>query len=276
MGAGMDGAGSEHLLGAAEPVAEAQRRELGAFLMACRTRLDPATFGLSGRHRRTPGLRREEVALAAEVSVSWYTWIEQGRKVRASMEVLGRLAMALRLNEAERLHLFALSGYPAPATDTDESLTDGLSQLVLAMQPLPAYIRNARFDILVWNPAIADLFVDYGALPPEQRNTLWLMYLYPPYRRQIVDWERVARGLLASLRGAYARADDKASFQPLLTALQAGSEEFRRWWPEHDVDRFDEGIKRIEHPRRGRMELRYVALIPENRPELSLVTYLPV
>ncbi|MHC1479081.1 helix-turn-helix transcriptional regulator [Frateuria aurantia] len=257
------------------PEALAQRRELGAFLMNCRARLDPVALGYSTRHRRTPGLRREEVALAAEVSVSWYTWIEQGREVRASMEVLGRLATVLRLSEAERLYLFALSGYPAPASEADETLTDGLSQLVLAMQPLPAYIRNARFDILVWNQAIADLFVDYAHLPPEQRNSIWLMYLYPPYRQQIVEWERVARGLLASLRGAYARAEDKASFQPLLDALLAGSEEFRRWWPEHEVDRFDEGIKRIEHPLRGRLELRYVALIPENRPELSLVTYLP-
>lgn len=137
---------------------ESERKELGGFLKACRARVDPATLGLPAGRRRTPGLKREEVALAIGVSVSWYTWIEQGREVRASPEVLERLAQVLRMSDDERAYAFALSGYGVPLESPDESVTDGLRQLVEAMQPIPAYVRNTRFDILAWNPAIAELF----------------------------------------------------------------------------------------------------------------------
>lgn len=253
---------------------EAARKELGAFLKACRARVDPATLGLSSGRRRTPGLKREEVALAIGVSVSWYTWIEQGREVRASPEVLDRLAGVLRLSDAERAHVFALSGHHAPGNAPDETVTDGLMRLVTALDPIPAYVRNTRFDILAWNDAIAALFVDYGKLQPHERNTLRLMFLYQPYRTLILNWEEMARGLLASFRAAYALAADKAPFHALIEDISAGSEEFRRWWPGHDVKRFDEGAKRLAHPVLGLVDLQYVSLVPQNRHDLSLVTYL--
>lgn len=172
---------------------ESERKELGGFLKACRARVDPTTLGLPAGRRRTPGLKREEVALAIGVSVSWYTWIEQGREVRASPEVLERLAQVLRMSDDERAYAFALSGYGVPLESPDESVTDGLRQLVAAMQPIPAYVRNTRFDILAWNPAIAELFVDYSQLAPHERNTLRLMFLYPPYRTLILNWENDPR-----------------------------------------------------------------------------------
>lgn len=210
---------------------ESERKELGGFLKACRARVDPATLGLPAGRRRTPGLKREEVALAIGVSVSWYTWIEQGREVRASPEVLERLAQVLRMSDDERAYAFALSGYGVPLESPDESVTDGLRQLVEAMQPIPAYVRNTRFDILAWNPAIADLFVDYSQLAPHERNTLRLMFLYPPYRTLILNWEEMTRGLLAGFRAAMAQAPDKAPFLALVEDIAAHSEEFRQWWP---------------------------------------------
>jgi transcriptional regulator with XRE-family HTH domain len=248
---------------------------LSAFLRALRERQSPAEFGLAaGPRRRTPGLRREEVAQLCGLSVTWYTWIEQGRDVRASAEALERLARVLRMSDAERAYVFALSGYPPPEDAHDESLTDGLRQFVQALDPLPAYVRNHRFDILIWNRAIAELFVDYGRLAPHERNTLRLMFLHEPYRRLIVNWEEIARGTLAGFRSAYAQAADKRPFDALIAELAERSETFRQWWPEHDVRRFDEGIKQLDHPVLGRVDLQYVALVPQNRHDLSLVTYL--
>lgn len=252
----------------------AQRKELGAFLMACRARVSPTELGFPVGHRRTPGLKREEVALAAEVSASWYTWIEQGRDVRASPEALERLARVLRMSDAERAYVFALSGYPPPEDTHDESLTDGLRQFVQALDPLPAYVRNNRFDILIWNHAIIELFADYDHLAPHERNTLRLMFLHEPYRTLIVNWEEIARGTLAGFRAAYAQAADKRPFDVLIAELTERSDVFRRWWPDHDVRRFDEGIKQLDHPTLGRVDLQYVALVPQNRHDLSLVTYL--
>lgn len=254
---------------------EDQRRELGAFLSNCRARLQPAAFGLPDGPRRTPGLRREEVALLAGVSVSWYTWLEQGRDIRASAETLERVARVLKLNRTEAEHLFALSSRLAPPGQADETVSDGLRRLVEAIDPIPAYIRNARLDILAWNGAIADLFVDYGSLHPHERNTLRLLFLYPPYRHQILDWEQMARGMMSTFRAARAKALDPAPFDRLVAELSELSEEFRAWWPHSDVRGFDEGSKRLHHPTRGHVAFTYIALVPEGRPDLSLVTYIP-
>ena len=252
-----------------------QRKILGSFLVDRRARLDPAGAGFAVGRRRTPGLRREEVAQLAGVSVSWYTWLEQGREIRASADTLDRVAEALRLDYTERVHLFALSERSPPGHAPDDSLSNGLLLLLQALDPVPAYIRNTRLDILAWNAAIADLFTDYGALPPHERNTLRLLFLHAPYRRLIIDWELVARGMLATFRAAQAQAADKAPFRALADDLIACSPEFRLWWPDHDVGHFDEGLKRLNHPVHGLVDLTYVSLVPESRHDLSLVTYIP-
>jgi transcriptional regulator with XRE-family HTH domain len=252
-----------------------QRKILGSFLVDRRARLDPAHAGFAVGRRRTPGLRREEVAQLAGVSVSWYTWLEQGREIRASAGTLDRVAEALRLDYTERVHLFALSERRPPGAPPDDSLSNGLLLLLRALDPVPAYIRNTRLDIVAWNGAIADLFTDYGALPPQERNTLRLLFLHAPYRRLIVDWELVARGTLATFRAAQAQAADKAPFRVLADDLIARSVEFRLWWPDHDVRLFDEGVKRLDHPVHGLVDLTYVSMVPENRRDLSLVTYIP-
>jgi transcriptional regulator with XRE-family HTH domain len=250
-----------------------ERKELGTFLSTQRARLQPGELGLPTGKRRTPGLRREEVALLAGVSVSWYTWLEQGRDIGVSAEVLERLSSVLRLDRAESVHLLALSSRQPSVVPTFDEPSDGLLYLVQAIDPVPAYVRNSRLDILAWNPAVVDLFVDYGGLKPHERNTLRLLFLYPPYRSLMRDWEQTARATIRVFRAARAKASDKTPFDRLVEEVCAGSGEFRAWWPEVDVEGFDEGGKRLRHPMRGLLDLTYVALMPEGRPDLSLVTY---
>jgi transcriptional regulator with XRE-family HTH domain len=252
-----------------------QRREFGSFLSSRRARLQPGEFGLPGGPRRTPGLRREEVAVLAGVSVSWYTWLEQGRDIQPSADALGRIAKVLKLDRVESAHLFALSALDAAPVVTGGGVSDGLERLVRAINPIPAYVRNTRLDILAWNDAIADLFVDYGLLQPHERNTLRLLFLYIPYRTLILDWEQMARGMISAFRAARAHAQDKAPFDSLVEELSAQSPEFRDWWQDTDVQGFEEGRKRLLHPTSGHIEFTYVALTPEGRPDLSLVTYIP-
>ena len=252
-----------------------ERKELGAFLSSRRGRLQPGDLGLPTGQRRTPGLRREEVASLAGVSVSWYTWLEQGRDIGVSAEVLKRLSIVLRLDPAESLHLLALSSRQPPVVTISGEPSDALVYFVQAIEPVPAYVRSSRFDILAWNPAVADLFVDYGELEPHERNTLRLMFLHPPYRSLMRDWEQQARATIRVFRAARARVLDKAPFDRLVEELCTRSAEFRTWWPAVDVQGFDEGVKQLRHPTRGLLELTYMALTPEGRSDLSLVTYIP-
>lgn len=252
-----------------------QRHELGTFLSSRRKRLKPAEFGLPLGARRTPGLRREEVAVLAGVSVSWYTWLEQGRDIQASTDTLRRISSVLKLDRIESAHLFALSARVPPPVASGERVSEGLRLLVDAINPVPAYIRNTRLDILAWNDAITDLFLDYGSLQPHERNTLRLLFLYRPYRTLILDWEPMARGMISTFRAARAQAPDPAPFDQLVEELSELSDEFRAWWPDTEVKGFAEGSKRLRHPTMGRIEFTYVALAPEGQPELSLVTYIP-
>ncbi len=219
-----------------KPVAE-DRKALGAFLSSRRGRLQPADMGLFTGQRRTPGLRREEVALLAGISVSWYTWLEQGRDINVSAATLERLARVLRLDRAEAEHLLALSSRQPAIAGTGDDPSDVLLDLIRAIDPIPAYLRSDRLDILAWNPAVADLFVDYGTLEPRARNTLYLMFLHAPYRELIHDWARVARSTIGMFRAARAKTSDKAPFDELVEEISTGSEEFRRWWQEHERPR---------------------------------------
>jgi transcriptional regulator with XRE-family HTH domain len=253
-----------------------QRRELGTFLSSRRARLQPDAYGLPKGPRRTPGLRREEVAVLAGVSVSWYTWLEQGREIQPSADALRRIAKVLQLDPVESTHLFALSSRDMPAFTqaAGGALSDGLALLVRAF-PMPAYVRNARLDILAWNDAITDLFVDYAMLQPHERNTLRLLLLYPPYRTRIVDWEHMTRGMISAFRAARAQAGDQAPFDSLIAELNELSPEFRAWWQDTDVAGFDEGAKQMRLPSGEVASFTYVALTPVGRPDLSLVTYIP-
>lgn len=252
-----------------------QRRALGAFLASKRARIQPNGVGLPGSVRRTPGLRREEVAGLAGVSVSWYTWIEQGRDIQVSVETLRRVAKVIRLDHVETTHLLALALHMPPDPTAPEQPSEGLDMLVRALDPVAAYVRNTRFDILAWNKAITELFLDYGALQPHERNTIRLLFLYAPYRSLIQNWESLAHGYVSTLRAARTRATDKAPFDRLAAELSEASGEFRTWWAEVDVMAFDEGRKRLRHPSLGDVEYTYFSMTPDKQPNLSVVVYLP-
>lgn len=258
----------------------AHRRQLATFLRSKREGLTPVEMGLlAGPRRRTPGLRREEVALLSGVSVTWYTWLEQARDIRVRREVLGSIGRALRLTPAERRQLFGLAGQPLPP----DGSTDGPAQppsptfqrLVDALDPNPAYLLNVRGDLLVWNSAEAGMIGDPGVLAEAERNVYWLMFTDPAMRRMVVDWRRQALGLLAQYRVDAAMHPGDAGFDALTGALRRASADFRQWWDNDVVADFQPPIWQFEHPRLGLLSFDYLKLAAHSAPETRLVTALP-
>lgn len=186
----------------------ANHHRLGTYLKDRRTKLDPAAFGFSSTRRRTPGLRREEVAQRANISAAWYTWLEQGRGGAPSADVLDRIAGALMLTSVEREHLFLLGlGRPPEAHyQANEGVTPRLQRVLDALSPSPALIRTATWDVVAWNDAATIMLVDYSRLAPEQRNVLRLMFLDPRSRAVQYDWDSVARFVVGAFRADVVRA----------------------------------------------------------------------
>jgi transcriptional regulator with XRE-family HTH domain len=251
---------------------------LGAYLKHHRTKLDPAPLGFPGARRRTPGLRREEVAQRANISPTWYTWLEQGRGGAPSAEVLDRIARALLLTDVEREHLFLLGlGRPPEVRyRKSEGITPRLQRVLDALDPCPAIIRTAVWDVVAWNRAATVLLTDYGSLPPEQRNILRLIFLDPRSRSMQYDWESVARFVLGTFRLDTARAGAAAAVEPLVAELCGLSPEFAAMWRANDVPGpHGEAVKHIRHPVLGPLAFEYSAFAIDGRPDLSLVIHNP-
>lgn len=244
-----------------------------------RERLSPAVVGLPpGFRRRTPGLRREEVALLAGVGTTWYTWLEQGRDVRASPEVLSALAGALRLDAAERRHLFVLNDRPAPEERRagPEQVEEPLRRMLAGLTDQPAYVLGRRWDVLAWNRAAATVFGDYGKLVGDERNIMHLVFADPRHRRLLLDWDDLARTSLAMFRADSARCAGDPEFERLIATLRRSSQEFRKWWPKHDVMRRLSSEKRIQHPVGGRMVFEHSSFAVTDHPDMKLVVYTPL
>lgn len=253
-------------------------RRLGTYLRDRRTRLDPATFGFPSERRRTPGLRREEVAQRANISATWYTWLEQGRGGAPSADVLDRLARALLLTEVEREHLFLLGlGRPPEARYRGrEGVTPRLQRVLDALDPIPALIRTATWHVVAWNRAATVMLTDYAAMPPEQRNMLRIMFLEPHMRSAHYDWESVARFVVSAFRVDAARAGAAAEVQPLVDELCRHSPQFRAMWAENEVvGGHVEAVKQIRHPVLGPIAFELSAFAVDGRPDLSLLIYNP-
>jgi transcriptional regulator with XRE-family HTH domain len=251
---------------------------LAGYLKDRRTKLDPAAFGFATERRRTPGLRREEVAQRANISPTWYTWLEQGRGGAPSADVLNRISSALMLTEVEREHLFLLGlGRPPEARyRRDDGVTPRLQRVLDAVDPSPAVIRNARYDVVAWNRAATVMLMDYGSLPPEQRNILRVMFLDPRARAAQYDWESVARFVLGAFRVDAARAGAEAEVEPLVEELCRLSPEFRAMWRENDVrGHHGEAVKHIRHPVLGPLAFEYSAFAVDGRTDLTMVVYNP-
>ncbi|MBV8664101.1 MAG: helix-turn-helix domain-containing protein, partial [Hyphomicrobiales bacterium] len=251
---------------------------LGTYLRDRRARLDPAAFGFPPERRRTLGLRREEVAQRANISPTWYTWLEQGRGGAPSADVLDRIARALMLTDIEREHLFLLGlGRPPEVRyRKDKDVTPRLQRVLDALDPSPAVIRTAIWDVVAWNRAATVMLMDYGSLPPDQRNILRFMFLDPRARASQYDWESVARFVLGAFRVDAARAGAAAEVAPLVDELCRLSPEFKAMWSDNEVrGPQGEAVKHIRHPKLGSLAFQYSAFAVDGRTDLTMVVYNP-
>ncbi|MET9607657.1 helix-turn-helix transcriptional regulator [Streptomyces sp. NPDC006512] len=262
------------------------KAELGDFLRSRRARIRPEDTGVAsfGGRRRVPGLRREELAQLAGVSVDYYTRFEQGRAENVSEAVLGAVATALRLDAAERDHLTRLvrnAGRGAPsaaaagaaAPEDVQEVRPGLRRLLESMPDTPAFVLGRRTDVLAWNPLFATLVTDFAALPPERRNKAWLVFLHPEVRGRFVNWETKARDLVAYLRYDLARHPHDARFAALIEELGDRSPEFGPLWQAQEVAEKTHGGYHLRHPLVGEFTLAYESLSLPDDPDQTLITY---
>jgi transcriptional regulator with XRE-family HTH domain len=253
--------------------------QLGTYLRDRRTRLDPVALGFGGGRRRTPGLRREEVASRSNISPAWYTWLEQGRGGAPSADVLDRLAKGLMLTEPEREHLYMLGlGRPPEARyQPVDGITPRLQRVLDGMALSPAIIKTAMWDVVGWNRAAATLLTDYAKLPREGRNILRMMFGSDQIRARNADWEGVARFVVGAFRVDVARAgaNNSAAVTNLVAELCRISPEFEALWQHNDVAAHGEGVKRIHHPDAGLLAMEFSSFAVEGRPELGMIIYNP-
>lgn len=259
---------------------EQRRQDLADFLRTRRMRLSPEQVGLiHGGRRRTPGLRREEVAQLANVGVSWYTLLEQGRDIHPSREVLQSIADALQLTSDERQHLFLLADqqHLVDTHASHEQVSPALRRVLDALDPIPAYVIGRRWDYLAWNTAAEQVFLLSKSVSPYEYNAVWRMFAGPKsHHLYFPEWEQVAQKVLAEFRADSARYADEEWFKHLIADLQRVSPEFRAWWPRHDVRGRADARKDIEHPLVGCLMFEHTTLQVPTAPELKVMIYTPL
>lgn len=257
-------------------MADANNNVLGSFLKDRRARIDPVAFGYPMARRRTPGLRREEVAQRADVSATWYTWLEQGRNGAPSSAVLERLANALQLTVSEREHLHLIAGrqprrdHPHAAPEVTPRMQRMLDSLTLS----PAIIKTSAWDIVGWNIAAARVLTDYADLRPEERNVVRLIFGKSSDTRNEY-WNSQARLVVASLRLQTTRTGSSVVAHALVADMCRSSSDFDRMWNENDVASYGEGTKYVDHPVAGPIVLEFETFAVDAQPDLSMVIYTP-
>ncbi|MGC5001158.1 helix-turn-helix domain-containing protein [Streptomyces sp. DT203] len=264
--------------GSAEPPeTEVRRHELAGFLRSRRERITPEQVGLPrGRRRRTPGLRREEVAQLSAVGVTWYTWLEQARDIQVSPQVLDALARALLLDRSERTHLFSLAGAVDPAPGTEcPSVTPALREMLWQLDPIPACVQNSRYDILAYNKTYGRLLCDLDAVAPENRNCMLLSYTDENWRASVVDLPEMNRVMAAKFRASMAEHLAEPAWKALVQRLETASPEFREIWARHEVVGPGGRTKLFRNAQVGLVRLDHTDLWlgPSTGPRM--VTYVP-
>jgi transcriptional regulator with XRE-family HTH domain len=256
---------------------DTRRQELAAFVRSRRERLRPEQVGLPpSRRRRTPGLRREEVAQLAGVGVTWYTWLEQGRDINVSTQVLEALARTLQFDRHEHAHLFALAGISdVTLLDDCETLFPTARRLLDSLAPNPAVLMNARWDVLAYNRLYASFFSDLDGIRADDRNCIWLAFTDPEWRRVIVDWEEVAARMVGEFRSGMAEHLDDPSWRALLERLRGASPEFAARWQRHDVRGLESSRKRVRHPELGELLVDYTNLWLDPPRGTRIVAFTP-
>jgi transcriptional regulator with XRE-family HTH domain len=265
----------------ADHTAEAaiRRRELAAFLRSRRERISPEQIGVPpGGRRRTPGLRREEVAQLAGVGVTWYTWLEQGRDINPSELVLESIARTLLLDRHEQEHLFALAGLAArgPASELATPLPAAVQVLLDQLDPLPAGVLNARYDILAYNRVFGRLIEDLDTMPVDDRNLVWLAFTHPSWRSALVEWDDATRRIVAQLRAAMADHVGEPAWKSLVARLTDASPDFATMWARHEVRGPENKTKALINRHVGLLRLDYTNLWFGPGLGTRLVTYTPV
>jgi transcriptional regulator with XRE-family HTH domain len=257
--------------------ADVRRHELADFLRSRRERISPDQVGLPpGGRRRTPGLRREEVAQLAGVGVTWYTWLEQGRDIRASDQVLGAIATTLQLDPIERAHLFTLAGAPEPEVEKEcRSISPAVHLMLRQLEPLPATVQNARLDILAYNRVYDRMVGGLGQLDFAERNSLLLAFTDPGWQARVVDADAGRKRLVAQFRAAMAGHVAESSWKCLVKRLREESPEFVALWDQHEVKAPENLTKRYFNPEVGMLHLDYTHLWFGPHSERRLTTYTP-
>ena len=256
-----------------------RRVELGAFLRSRRERIAPEDAGLPpGFRRRTSGLRREEVAQLSGVGVTWYTWLEQGRPINASTQVLDAVARTLKLDQPEREHLYRLADVPdlAPAAEAGWQVSPEVQQILDGLTTLPASVMNERFDLLAWNEPYAALFPGLVSQPCPTRNSLWLCFTHPACCHPYLNRADQLGTLVAQLRGAYGRHVGEPAWTGFVRRLQAASPEFSQFWAQHEVASPASYLKIFRHPAHDRLVMTTNSLAVLAAPGTRMVVYTPV
>ena len=256
----------------------ARRQELAVFLRSRREAVSPLQVGLSaGPRRRTPGLRREELAALSGVSVTWYTWLEQQRDITVSRQVIDALARSLLLTAAERRHLFTLAGQTLPPESSPGRPVVGavLHALVNTLDPNPAYVMDQCWDLLTYNRACDTLVGGLDHLDETERNGIWLLFTRPAMRTLLADWTGEAQQLIGQFRAANGARTDHPRVRALIDGLQQASPDFARMWAEHPIRGFAPARKHFHHPALGPLTLDYVKLAALEDPDQHLLSFVP-
>lgn len=252
-------------------------RQRAEFLRSCRARLKPLDLGLPAPQRkRTGGLRREDVAALSGVSVSWYTWLEQGRDIRVSDEVLERICNTFRLSEDERIYLFSLVQHRPPRLHCDERF-EAPPEIVRMINgiPAPAVIMNLRWDVLAWNRLNSLIFRDYSQSPPTERNLVEQLFTRPSHYEDPVEFENIARRVLAKLRVDYSKSGKDQRFEALIRRLDNASPLFRRMWRTPEINVGSYGVHRFKHAKYGELAFEHTSYVPDGHPTVRVVICMP-
>lgn len=256
---------------------QALDQQRAEFLRSCRARIKPSDLGLPvPQRKRTDGLRREDVAALSGVSVSWYTWLEQGRDMRVSDEVLERICQTFRLSEDERVYLFSLVQHRPPRLHRDARF-EAPPEIVRMIQGMraPAMIMNLRWDVLAWNRYMSVFFRDYAATPPAERNLVHLLFTQPSYYEDPEEFEKMARRVLAKLRVDYSKSGDDPKFEAMIRRLNMTSPVFRRVWRTPEINVRSYGIHRFRHPQYGQLTFEHTSYVPDGHPATRVVICMP-
>jgi transcriptional regulator with XRE-family HTH domain len=256
-----------------------RRAALAQFLRTRRGRITPQQVGLPpGTRRRTPGLRREELALLAGIGATWYTWLEQGRAISVSGQVLESLARVLQLDADERAHLFILAREQVPAgpLPLTQAIDPALQLILDSMGIYPALVLSPRWDMIAWNQAACRMLVDFSVMTARERNLLWFLFTDPRHRAVAVDWEREALRILALFRASTQRYIGEPWLTGLIHDLEQVSPAFREWWPRHDIQGVQTDHKHLVHPLVGLLVLQAKTFQVADHPDLQMIVYTPV